>query len=463
MNQSKIIMRAGLGTLVGCLLLSGFLLQWVVSERVAHANGSGGNLLYLPLIIKPSPMSRVSIASDGTEAAGGSMLPSISADGRYVAFASSASNLVNNDYVGYIDIFVHDRQTRQTSLISVASDGTQGYGDSWYPSISADGRYIAFFSDASNLVSDDTNDMIDVFVHDRQTGQTSRISVASDGTQANGMSEYPAASISTNGRYVAFSSSASNLISGDTNGVKDIFIHDQQTGQTSRVSVASGGTQANGYSWDASISSDGRYVAFFSYATNLVNGDTNNVADVFVHDRQTGQTSRVSVASNGTQGNGDSLGPSISADGRYVAFVSSANNLVSNDINDADDIFVHDQQTGQTSRISVSSGGTQGNDDPDRPALSFSVDGRYVTFESDANNLVSGDTNNAQDIFVHDRQTGQTSRVSIAADGTQGNGRSSAPVISANGSYVAFYSDASNLISDDTNNWQDVFVYDRSN
>lgn len=463
MNQSKIIMRISLGTLVGCLFLSGFLLQWVVSQRVVHANGSGESVIYLPLVIKPSPMSRVSIASDGTQAAGGSRSASISADGRYVAFGSDANNLVNNDNNGDSDIFVYDRQTRQISLISVASDGTQGYGSSWYPSISADGRYIAFFSNASNLVSDDTNDMFDVFVHDRQTGQTNRVSVASDGTQANDMSEHPSASISANGRYVAFSSPASNLISGDTNQARDIFVHDQQTGQTNRVSVASDGTQANGYSWDTSISADGRYLAFFSYATNLVNGDTNNGADVFVHDRQTGQTSRVSVASSGTQGNGDSFSPSISADGRYVAFSSIADNLVSNDINEVQDIFVHDRQTGQTSRISVASDGTQGNDDSEQPAISFSVDGRYVTFHSYANNLVSGDTNDAVDIFVHDRQTGQTSRVSIAADGTQGNGRSSAPVISANGSYVAFSSDASNLISDDTNDRTDVFVRDWSN
>ena len=160
-------------------------------------------------------------------------------------------------------------------------------------------------------------------------GNTTRVSVASDGTQSNNSSYNP--SISANGRYVAFESEATNLVRGDTNNFRDIFVHDRQTGQTTRVSVASDGTQANGHSYDPSISADGRYVAFASLANNLVSGDTNDQQDIFVHDRQTGQTTRVSVASDGTQASGHSFNPSISADGRYVAFVSSASNLVGGD------------------------------------------------------------------------------------------------------------------------------------
>jgi|GEM_PF-1585857 len=222
--------------------------------------------------------------------------------------------------------------------VSVASGGTQGNGDSGCPSISADGRYVAFQSYASNLVPGDTNGTWDVFVHDRLTGQTTRVSVASDGTQGNGDSECP--SISADGRYVAFASLASNLVPGDTNGTWDVFVHDRLTGQTTRVSVASGGAQGNSGSWCPSISADGRYVAFQSYASNLVPGDTNGVLDVFVHDRLTGQTTRVSVASDGTQGDSYSFGSSISADGRYVAFSSLASNLVPGDTNDKPDIFV---------------------------------------------------------------------------------------------------------------------------
>jgi Tol biopolymer transport system component len=340
-------------------------------------------------------------------------------------------------------------------LVSVASDGTQGNSHSGSPSISADGRYVAFASYASNLVPGDTNGVMDVFVHDRLTGQTTRVSVASDGTQGNGESRYP--SISADGRYVAFMSYASNLVPGDTNGKADVFVHDRLTGQTTRVSVASDGTQGNGDSWGwPSISADGRYVAFESSASNLVPGDTNGRADIFVHDRLTGQTTRVSVASDGTQGNNSSVWPSISADGRYVAFMSYASNLVPGDTNGALDIFVHDRLTGQTTRVSVASDGTQGNGYS--WDSSISADGRYVAFESWASNLVPGDTNGKQDIFVHDRLTGQTTRVSVASDGTEGNNNSGWPSISADGRYVAFHSDASNLVPGDTNGRADVFV-----
>ncbi|MBX3059677.1 MAG: PD40 domain-containing protein, partial [Anaerolineae bacterium] len=270
--------------------------------------------------------------------------------------------MVSDDTNGHKDVFVYDLQTGQTSRVSVASDGTHGNSYAAYPSISADGRYVTFVSDSSNLVSGDTNGSADIFVHDRQTAQTSRVSVASDGSQANSFSELP--SISADGRHVVFSSEASNLVSDDTNGYWDIFVHDRQTGQTSRVSIASDGTEGNERSWYQSyISADGRYVVFSSDASNLVGGDTNNEMDVFVHDRQTGQTSRVSVASDGTQANMLAGADSISGDGRYVVFSSMASNLVSGDTNGDVDVFVHDQQTGETSRVSIASDGTQGNGD----------------------------------------------------------------------------------------------------
>jgi Tol biopolymer transport system component len=181
-----------------------------------------------------------------------------------------------------------------TTRVSIASDGTQANSDSCFLSVSADGRYVAFYSLATNLVVGDTNDVPDIFVHDRQTGETTRVSVASDGTQASGSSFLP--SISADGRTVAFESGATNLVPGDTNGVTDVFVHDRQTGETARVSVGSDGTQANQVSYDPSVSADGRYVAFYSEASNLVPGDTNNEWDVFRHDRETGQTTRVSVA-----------------------------------------------------------------------------------------------------------------------------------------------------------------------
>jgi Tol biopolymer transport system component len=181
------------------------------------------------------------------------------------------------------DVFVHDRVTGQTSRVSVSSSGEQGNGESRFPSLSADGRYVAFESLASNLVPSDTNGTPDVFIHDRVTGQMTRVSVSSSGEEGNGNSSE--ASVSANGRYVAFHSSASNLVPGDTNGTWDVFVHDRVTGQTSRVSVSSSGEQGNGNSYEANISPDGRYVAFGSAASNLVPGDTNGTPDVFVHDR----------------------------------------------------------------------------------------------------------------------------------------------------------------------------------
>jgi len=427
---------------------------------------AGAMVLPVALLFRARPVlaaapvvsiQRVSLSSRGSEGNGDcGYWASISADGRYVAFQSLASNLVLNDTNDVDDIFVHDRQTGETARVSLSSGGTEGNGGSGKPSISADGRYVAFTSDAAKLVPGDTNGVVDVFVHDRQTGETARVSLSSGGTEGNGNSYI--VGISADGRYVAFwSEDATNLVPDDTNAASDIFVHDRQTGETARVSLSSGGSEGNGHCWDASISADGRYVAFHSLASNLVPDDTNGESDVFVHDRQTGETARVSLSSGGTEGNSSSGSPSISADGRYVAFVSLATNLVPGD-NKFWDTFVHDRQTGQTTRVSMSSGGKKGNGGSGNPSIS--ADGRYVAFNSDATNLVPGDTNGVVDVFVHDRQTGQTVRVSLSWDGSEGNDASCNPSISADGRYVAFWSDATNLVPDDTNGFPDIFVQD---
>ncbi len=222
---------------------------------------------------------------------------------------------------------------------------------------SADGRYVAFASFASNLVPGDTNSLTDVFVHDRQTGKTTRASVDSAGGEANGISILPA--ISADGRFVTFTSFASNLVPGDTNSLTDVFVHDRQTGKTTKVSVDSAGGEANGISFNHVISADGRFVAFTSLASNLVPGDHNGLRDIFVHDRQTGETTRVSVDSAGGEANGSSMFPAISADGRFVAFTSFAFNLVAGDHNGLRDVFVQDRQTGETTRVNADSAGGQ--------------------------------------------------------------------------------------------------------
>jgi Tol biopolymer transport system component len=240
--------------------------------------------------------------------------------------------------------------------VSVSTAGTQGDGASTYCAVSGDGRFVAFLSAADNLVAGDTNGHVDVFVRDRQLGTTERVSVSTAGAQADADCLGPA--ISADGRFVVFSSAATTLVPADTNGKLDVFVHDRQTGITERVSVSSAGVQGDNNSAFPSISGDGRFVAFWSAATNLVSGDTNAHSDVFVHDRQTGVTERVSVSSAGVQADGDSLvSPAISADGRFVAFYSSATNLVPGDTNAQADVFVGDRQLGTTERVSVSSAG----------------------------------------------------------------------------------------------------------
>jgi Tol biopolymer transport system component len=388
---------------------------------------------------------------------------SMSADGRFVAFSSSASNLVPGDTNNLMDVFVFDRQAGTTRRTSVDSAGTQGNAPSFKPLISADGRFVAFSSLATNLVAGDTNGTTDVFVHDRLTGLTERVSVGAAGVEGNDPST--AYSISADGRFVGIYSWASNLVAGDTNSAPDCFVRDCQGGTTERASVSSNGSQAAGSSGAVVVSAEGRFVAFGSHATNLVAGDTNGTWDIFVRDRQNGTTERVSVASGGAQGNGSSYGtgdlrlnPSISSDGRFVAFCSAASNLCPGDTNGSLDVFVHDRLSGITERVSVDSAGVEADGASSAPALS--PDGRYVAFDSQATNLVAGDTNGHRDVFVHDRLAGTTERLSVDAAGVQGDGDSEIPCISADSRSFAFGSRASNLVPLDFNGCYDIFVRD---
>jgi cold shock CspA family protein len=401
--------------------------------------------------------TRVSVDSSGVEGDLNSFFASISADGRVVAFYSYASNLVAGDTNGSSDVFVHDRSTGVTERVSVDSSGAEGNDYSYLPAISADGQTVAYASSSSNLVAGDTNNHFDIFVHDRSTGITERVSVRSNGKQGNGDSYDPA--ISADGQIVAFRSWATNLVTGDTNGTWDIFVHDRSTGVTERVSVDSSAAEANDEADLPAISADGQIVAFSSDATNLVSGDTNRATDVFVHDRSTGITERVSVDSSGAEGNDYSYRPAISTDGIIVAFSSGASNLVAGDTNGTGDIFVHDRSTGLTERVSVDSTGAEGNNDSSYPAISA---GQIVAFTSWASNLVAGDTNGSSDIFVHNRSTGLTERVSVDSAGAEGNSDSQQDsAISADGQVVAFMSAASNLVAGDTNGRNDVFVHER--
>jgi hypothetical protein len=288
-----------------------------------------------------------------------------------------------------------DTQTGVTTLISSDSSGIQGNNGSHNPSIAADGRYVVFESDASNLVTGDTNGKLDVFMKDTQTGVTMLISSDSSGIQGNDGSSL--SSLSSDGRYVVFMSAATNLVTGDVNFVEDIFMKDTQTGVTTLISSDSSGIQADSSSSLSSLSSDGRYVVFRSNATNLVTGDVNGMQDIFMKDTQTGVTTLISSDSSGVQGNSDSYEPAIAADGRYVVFMSEATNLVSGDTNGIQDIFMKDTQTGVTTLISSNASGVISNGAS--YLSSISSDGSYVTFVSLATNLVSNDTNGVDDIF----------------------------------------------------------------
>lgn len=398
---------------------------------------------------------RVSIGTGGIEGNAGSVTTQgITPDGRFVAFGSEATNLVANDTNGVNDMFVRDRRTGTTERVSLGNDRIQANDFSGGDSISASGRLSAFLSGATNLVPGGPTEFWQAYVFDRQSGRTRRVSVGPRGVPANDALVGPIF-ISGNGRHVVFTSSATNLVPNDTNGGSDVFVRDISAGLTERVSIGVAGAQCGGSS--NGISADGRFVLLTTSCTRMVLGGSNGENHAFVRDRKTGRNDLVSVRSNGVEGNGFSVATAITPDGRFAGFVSSATNLVSGDTNGQTDVFVHDRKTGKTERVSVDSRGVQSNGFSSGGEMS--ADGRYVAFSSEATNLVPDDTNGVSDIFVHDRKTGKTRRVSVGPKGLQSNGGSLFQALTASGRAVVFTSDASNLVPGDTNGVADVFVH----
>jgi Tol biopolymer transport system component len=406
-------------------------------------------------------ITRASVDMFGGDSNAPGLVPSLSADGRYVAFNSQASDLVPGDGNGSGDVFVRDLRTGTTVRASVDIDGGDSNGNSGAPSISADGRYVAFDSEASDLVPGDGNSFKDVFVRDLRAGTTVRASVDLDGGDPNFDSSGGPPSISADGRYVAFASIASDLVPGDGTfgfSTDDIFVRDLTAGTTVRASIDVDGGDPNSFSMNVpSISADGRYVAFASTSSDLVPGDSNNW-DVFVRDLQTGTTTLASADINGGTSNGtNTFLPSISADGRYVAFQSDATDLVPGDGNGVYDVFVRDLQAGTTVRASVDVGGG----DPDGGSFypSLNDNGRYVAFHSEASDLISGDGNFDLDVFVRDLHARTTTRSSVDFLGREQLRQASLfASISGNGQYVGFQSAASDLVPGDGNGIHDVFV-----
>jgi len=410
----------------------------------------------------PASTTRLSKSSSGSQGKDDSTQAAVSADGRYLAFVSEASNLVAGDTNGVADVFVRDRITKQTRRVSVSSGGIQANGPSYDPVISADGRFVAFSSDADNLVGADSNLATDVFVRDLAAGATTRVSVnsATPAVQGDGASYEP--TLNADGSKVAFTSEATNLVTGDSNSSADIFIRDRASNTTSRVSIGTGaaGAQGNDASGQPYLSGSGQFVAFISRASNLVGSDTNNSFDVFVRDRTSNTTSRVSIASGagGAQANSDAWQPALSSDGRYVVFAADASNLVAGDSNGLSDVFLRDRTSNITSRLSLDASGGQSDGPSYHPVISN--DGRYVAFDSLAT-LDAVDYNLAWDVYLRDRTANATSRLSVSTATVEGNNDSQKPVMSADGRYVLFESFANNLDTGDTNNAWDIFVRDR--
>lgn len=441
-RENKQTMRQQAGRFLLCMMV--VLLMGVTGLRVGQAQTT----------------TQVSLDVNGGVPDNASFQPVLSADGRYVAFVSWASNLVTGDGNEAADIFLYDRRAKTTTRVSVDQQGGDSDSYSDFPALSADGRFVAFSSLASDLVPEDRNGKSDIFVYDRQTGSTSRVSVSLQGGDCDGESMQPA--LSADGRYVAFKSWATNLVTGDGNGFSDIFVYDRQTEITTRVSVDRQGGGPNSDSETPALSANGRYVAFASWASNLVEGDGNETGDIFVYDRQRETTTRVSVNRQGGDINGASYEPVLSADGRYVAFGSWASNLVEGDGNGdmITDIFVYDREAETTTRVNENLLGGDANGSSSKPALS--ADGRFVAFESSATNLVAGDREHYfTDVFVYDQKTQVTSLVSVDLPGRAANDPTYMSSLSADGRFVAFSSWVHDLPQGSDNGHLDVFIRDR--
>ena len=396
------------------------------------------------------------------EANGPSWDPSVSADGRYVAFVSSATNLLDadpaNDTNTADDVFVVDTLNDTIRLVSVvAGTGVQANGASTHPSISADGRYVAFETEATNLIPADANGAVsDVVRVDLTNGAVALVSRrGAAGVQGDDGSFTP--SISGDGQVVAFISQATNLVGNDTNHKADAFVRNIGAGTTTRVSTDSNNKQANNATYATVLAADGGFVAFSSIASNLVSGDTNGDRDVFFKNLANGKTVRASVRSDGRQGNDPSEIEAISANGRYIVLNSFASNLVKNDGNNQGDVFVRDRVDQTTIKISK-----RGNVEADGDSFnaSISADGAFVVFSSRATNLTSGPDGNGTttDIFEYRAATKAVSLLTVDTLGGAIDAGAYDVAITPDGTGVAFASAATDVVAGDGNGTDDVFV-----
>lgn len=370
---------------------------------------------------------------------GSDCFPSISSEGQFVSFGTLES-LVANDQRGQ-DTYRFDLQSGSYEIVTQVNSllsSTTGNGDSYIGAINHDGTVIAFDSFASNIIADSVGTQGQVYARRTSNGQVQLVSSSASGVASNQNSRNP--SLTLDGQWVAFESMASNLVSDDFNGNYDIFVKNINTGAIERISTTAQGAEANNSSWDASISGDGRFVAFISQSNSFDSNDQNGTQDIYVKDRQTGRVIRASTNAIGTDANSFSQMPKISSDGRIVVYSSDANNLALNDTNQSGDIFAKNLVTGALQLVSADASENAGNNQSLRPSVSS--DGRYVVFESDATNLVPNDSNDRSDIFRKDLLTGQVVRVSTTSSGQQADGASYNASVSNDGRFVLFASQA---------------------
>lgn len=406
--------------------------------------------------------------------------PDITWDGRFVAFSSFATNLLDNSPAttgGRSHVYIRDRQQNganagTTTIMSVAPDGSEGNGQSIRPRISKDGRFVVFYSNATNLAAPaSTAGRNHVYLRDRQTGLTTRVTVSTAGAEGSAGSIFP--NISADGRYVVYISAANNLVAGDTEGFQDVFVYDRLSGVNSRVSLAAGGGGAGGNAnsgdvANVDISETGQYVVFASAASNLVANDTNGLVDIFLHNRATGTTVRVNVGAGGAQTTTNhSTNPAVSANGLKIVFTSSASELVAGGTANRRHVYMRNIPTATTTRISVDFNGNEAAADSGVHAPGISPEGNWVSFDSGAQGLVAGFASTAlrNHVYLRNVISGVTQFCSFDTTALplllEGNSNSGSSALAANGSSMAFSSDASNLVAGDTNGQRDVFTFDQ--
>lgn len=430
-----------------------------VRTRVLLA-ASGAVLAFTPNGFTQS-IQRASVDPTGGDANGASYGAVLSADGRWLAFTSSANDLVAGDLQPEVeDLVVRDLVAGVTGFAVFDVDGKQALGWSGSPTLSADGRWLLFTSAAENLVPNDANGCSDVFLRDRVLGINERVTLTWDQGEPDRdcSSPYPHG-MSADQRRIVFSSSAKNLVPDKTTWWGDVFVRDRSLGTTVRVSTPWNGGEANSVSYACSLSGDGRCVLFTSAATNLVPGDTNDCNDVFLRDLELGTLERVNLTHDGLQANAGAYSAWPSGDARFVFFDSDASDLVPNDSNGATDVFVRDRVLASTWRASVTALGGETDGYSWSPAIT--PDARFSAFTSSATNLAPGDTNAHDDVYLHDGLSGAVTRVSLGVGGGQAEEFCDYATLSGDGRFIAFESTASNLVPNDHNRDRDVFVVDR--